>query len=378
MKAIYIGHIGKKGTAMAIHTRSIAQLLEELNYKVSFVVQYVDEKDQFINDKYKYFYTKQIIKLPKLKALEWMFEEILGIKLFLLFKKIAKKERVDLVIFYGYSSEKLIINFCKKNNIKIIVDRTDWFEKEDRKGIFGKIFTWFTDKCITDYDLKTDGVISISNYFYNFYKNNKQKTIWLPPIFNIENNIFFINDKEKIIKLVYAGSLGGQKDTIIPVIKALQEINRNDIKFHLNLIGISSKELEKYFYEDLCKIGVYAHGKKSHEKTLEILKKSDFSILLRQNKRYAKAGFSTKFAESMYFGVPVICTSVGGADTIIENNKDGILLENNEIETIKKCFFRILSFDKNEIADIKQNAYVKGKKIFSGKNYLEIIREFLS
>ena len=40
------------------------------------------------------------------------------------------------------------------------------------------------------------------------------------------------------------------------------------------------------------KFGIICHGKLSHDETLKIVAKSDFSVLLRENKLYAKAGVS--------------------------------------------------------------------------------------
>ena len=381
--AMYIGHIGCKGTAMAVHTRNIAQLLEMIGYQVSFISQCVPRGGSKYdsNDRYIYNYTKQYVKIPKISAIEWIIEELFGIKLFNLFKKKVEKQKPELVVFYGYSGEKKIINYCKKHDIKVIIDRTDWFDADDKEGLFGKIHTkYLTDKCIEKYDLKANGVVSISEFFYNFYTSKGQKTIWIPPIFTDIDYKTNINKIERNnIKLVYAGSLGNNKDIIDPIVNCITNIfNKENIKFILNLVGITEEQLDSRFgNHDWKKHGIFAYGRVSHEESQKIVSQSDFSFLLRQNKRYAKAGFSTKFAESMSLGVPVICTKVGGADSIITDMLDGIHITDNNIETIENVLCSLLEFSDSEINKIKQNTYDTAHQKFLASNYSKKMNEFI-
>ena len=74
---------------------------------------------------------------------------------------------------------------------------------------------------------------------------------------------------------------------------------------------------------------------------LKIVKESDFSVLLRQNKRYAKAGVSTKFCEAMKLGVVGLCAQVNGTDLFVKNMTNGILIKDNSVRTpVGICFRR--------------------------------------
>ena len=380
--AIYVGHIGWEGTAMAIHSRNIAHLLESRGYQVSFVSPCATKQYREFGkeDKYQYYYTKQFIKIPKLRTIEWMLEELYGIKLFVLFKKILKQKKADLVLFYGYSGEKRIIDYCKKRNVRVFIDRTDWFETDDREGVFGKLFTKVcADNCIEKYDLKANGVIAISKFFYDYYSARGQKTIWIPPIFNVPKGLHFESPKASVIKLVYAGSLGGTKDIIAPVVECLvTSLNRDKVCFRLDLIGITEQELSMKFGEHNWQaLAIYAHGRVAHKEAIKIVSNSDFSFLLRQNKKYAKAGFSTKFAESMCNGVPVICTEVGGADVLVQNMKNGILIKDNKKETVQNVLEDLLLLERKEIKKMKESAYDTALKYFDFFSYESEFNTFL-
>ena len=372
---LYVGYVGEVGTAMSIHSRNISKIFQDLGYDIYYLCQYVDEEKRYEND--RYFYTNQYLKIKKFKSVEWMIEEFLALKIYSSLKKKIEEIHPKIIIFYGYSGEKKIIKYCNKKGIKVFVDRTDWFESSDRKGIFGNLYTKFvTDKCIKNYDFNASGVISISKYFEDYYLKNNQNTLWIPPVFDIEVIDEFNKDPE-CINIVYAGSLGGGKDTIDNVIKYFL-INENK-EFNLNLLGIDENQLNNRFgFNDWEKYNINAFGRVSNEDVIKIVSKSDFSLLLRQNKRYAKAGFSTKFAESMSLGVPMICTKVGGADSLIENNKNGILINDNNFETITEVMNNIKKLSNQEILQMKKGAFLTAKKYFDYHNYLLKMNEFIN
>ena len=379
---IYIGHIGEDGTAMALHTRNIACLLENLGYKVTFVCKNVrqPEKQYGKLDQFEYHYTNQYLKLPKIRTIEWMIEEVAALKLMRLFKKINSIKRASFVIFYGYSGEKHIINYCHRHGIKVVIDRTDWFEPDDSDNAFGRLFTKFiANKCVEKHDFLADGVISISRFFENHYKNGGQQTIFIPPLMQ---NIVLAQDispADLPIRLVYAGSLGGNKDSIEPVIECLiNSFNREDVQFKLSLVGIDERQLNKSFGEhDWRKFGIYAFGKISHTEAESIVANSDFSFLLRQNKRYAKAGFSTKFAESLSMGVPVICTCVGGADQMITDMENGVLVQDNSIQSIQSALKKVLTLSEEQRNQMKLEAQTLAMNAFHPDLYKQTLASFL-
>ena len=376
---IYVGDIGVEGTAMSINTRNIANILNDLNYKVFFVCDGFNNRKIISDEKKEYTYTKKKINIPKISGIEYFLEEATGTKKIRLLKNLIKENKPKFVILYKVSGEYSVLKYCKKFNIPVILERTDWFDYCDHKSLIGKILQ-FQLNCTYKYlDKKANGVISISQYFDDYYKKLGINSLYLPPIFDFDlNKKIYRSDSEKI-KLVYAGSLGTKKDLIFPIINALKIINTNEVNFTLDIIGISEEELKKRVNDfNFENIGIRLHGRLPNESTKKIIQKCDFSFLLRENKRYAKAGFSTKFVESMTLGVPVICTKVGGADSIINDFVDGILLENNEVNTLVATFERILKMNKEEILTMKINSYKTACNKFHKNNYKDKMESFIN
>ena len=139
--------------------------------------------------------------------------------------------------------------------------------------------------------------------------------------------------------------------------------------------GRLSNLIEKMCIRD--RYGINCHGRLSHENTLSIVKKADFSVLMRENKRYAKAGVSTKFVEAMSLAVPSICTAVGGTDAFVSDGVDGFLIKDNSVYEILGKLELIVNMDSSEILQMKLNALNKAKHVFSEDQYFEVTKLFL-
>ena len=99
--------------------------------------------------------------------------------------------------------------------------------------------------------------------------------------------------------------------------------------------------------------------------------------MMRENKRYAKAGVSTKFVEAMSLAVPSICTAVGGTDAFVSDGVDGFLIKDNSVYEILDKLELIVNTDSSEILQMKLNALNKAKHVFSEEQYFEVTKLFL-
>lgn len=376
----YIGDVGREGSAKFVHAQGIAKLFEKINYDIVFMCEgseaYEIEKSI---EGFKFKYTRQYITKTKLRSVENVFEWICGIKLWGLLKRNVKEKKPDIIVLYGNVFEKKLIRFCKKKGIKLLLERVDWFEKEDCVYWVEKVIQKQAEKNITYNDFTADGIIAISNYFYDYYSKEKVNVIQIPPLFDWKfSSKPAFKSKYTTINLVYAGSLAGGKDSIESALRAVMQLNQEEIIFRFDIVGVTEAEIDNMVKNsDWKKLGIIAHGKLSHDKTLKIVRNADYSFLLRENKRYAKAGFSTKFCESMFQGVPVICTRVGGADSCVTNFCNGILIENNELETLLKVLNRIATMNRSEIMKMKLNAYNTAQRLFTPDAYISAFDNFI-
>lgn len=225
-------------------------------------------------------------------------------------------------------------------------------------------------------------VIAISKYLYQHYLEQNCNTILLPPIFPEADKkkklIRENSDNRKVLKIVYAGALAS-KDYIDTLLHAIIRLNTDEVRVVIDIIGPDKMQVQKLVGNDeLEKYGIYCHGRLSHDKTLSIVEKADLSVLLRMNKRYAKAGVSTKFCEAMMLGVPSICTSVGGTDLFIKDKYNGFLVRDNDLNTLEATLLDIISLSRDQIEEIKNNALTTANELFTPDKYIEQFNAFLN
>lgn len=384
MKILYVGEsIGQVDTAMFIHVENVAKLLKAKGHDVELLS--LSDKENY-NDKvidgFAYHYTRYYKNRLVRKAINFL-NVIYGYQMLVRVKKIRETFNYDMIIYYGYSAEARLISYCKKKNILFVIERVDWFERSDRKGFWEQyIYQYIVNNCYRNVDFKADAIIVISEYLKKYFSNHNIPVLLMPPIFSLKE---FDNDEidrgghcdsNNIIRLIYCGNLSGDKDTVAPVIKAIENINDKCVYFTLDIVGVTQQDYERKTGDKINNSAVKFYGRMPHKKAVEVLKKSDITILLRQRKKYAKAGFSTKFAESMLCGIPVLCTSVGGADLCIRDMTNGFLLQSNSVNDVEDKLRKILSLKVEDMEKIKNETFDYAKKHFTIESKYEIIDEF--
>ncbi len=111
-------------------------------------------------------------------------------------------------------------------------------------------------------------------------------------------------------------------------------------------------------------------GAVPREKLLEYLNDSGIFVL-----NTSFESFSFQVVEAMAAGLPVITTNIGNLAEIIENDKEGILVEPNNKEQILAAIKKI-SEDKNFSEKIIKNAEKKSRQ-FSIENTLNQLEQLL-
>ena len=112
-------------------------------------------------------------------------------------------------------------------------------------------------------------------------------------------------------------------------------------------------------------------GNLPREKAIGILKISDIYL----HSAYMGGGLSTSLLEAMCSGCTIIATPNEGADEVIENNKNGFLIDKSDSKIIAEKIKEILS-ENTEEQKKSAKTYIEENFIWekSIEKYLEIIR----
>jgi len=268
-------------------------------------------------------------------------------------------EKPDVLIYYGASSRILLplLIYSKVRRIKIVADVVEWQDYSHLHfGRFGPI-ALDVFLCITRLIPRCDGVIAISSFLFYYYKNLGLPTVRIPVLVDTQHNDRSepISDFDKnYLNLIYAG-FPGQKDLLFNAIDAVEQIASEGILIKLHLLGPTKKQLEhlsrKHFSD-----AIICYGQIAQEKVTFFLEQADFSVLLRPDKRYAHAGFPTKFVESMNAGLPVIANYTSDLSLFLKDGYNGFVVADCSVNALIIKIKYILSIGQNTFCQLRINA----------------------
>lgn len=371
-KVLYISWSGLPETAAGIRVYQIAKVLREAGNEVIFLSlsqPTAGKQDEIEYDGFHYILKGQ--SKSKIKNVENIF---CGCTDFCVIKDTIITEKPDTVIVYNEKERmtKKIVSFCHPLGITVGADVTEWYELSRSKK-WNYVVAKNVDYRIRTMDSKLDYIISISPFLTAYYQSHGCKNvIEIPPIIDcVKSEIW--PTSHKIRHLVYAGS-PAQKDLILPYLIAIKDINNDQVKVVADIVGVTKEQVRTLLQIDNPeKIGIIAYGRVPHEECVKVIEKADFSILFRENLRYAKAGFSTKLSESLSLGIPVLCNAVSGADEIIKDGFNGVKIEGCDSASIMKAIERILLLDEGSIDAMKQHAIETAKQRFVDELYTSVL-----
>jgi glycosyltransferase involved in cell wall biosynthesis len=231
---------------------------------------------------------------------------------------------------------------------KIILDSTEWYESDHLPGgPFGlaSLENWLRMNLL--YKL-FNNVICISSFLENYFID--KSPVRIPPLLSNEN--FITPSRPDIrsgINLIYAGE-AGKKDRLTTLIASLPKIQEEiQTRINLHIVGMSKDELSVLLGEgdvrqDYLSASVVCYGRVTREEVLEVYGFCHFSILFRDYKRYAYAGFPTKAMESLASGCPIITNAVGDLSKILANGVNAFILEESQlVQQLPTLFNQVLS-----------------------------------
>lgn len=299
---------------------------------------------------------------------------------------LCGQEKYDVIILSNvyYDFSKCFIDYSKKNSTALVVNAVEWYDfNNDRfAGLFGFIKFVKNRIALKVIHKQMGNIIAISSLLEDYYKDRGCLTIRIPTIIDFDDfNCSEYSRNEKVI-ISYAGN-PAKKDYIGNAVKSLAFLSdeeRNKVELHfygatresLLWLGISES------YLDENKEIVFVHGKIPSGEVGEVIAKSDYTILLRPNKRYANAGFPTKVGESMACGTPVIANITSDLDKYIIDGQTGLVCSDETPESCAIAIKRAIElFGTQEYLEMRKNAHKMAKLSFDFERYVSNLDAFL-
>lgn len=328
MKVLYIGgfQLPDKNAA-AQRVVNIAKAIRDLNFEVYFLNAVKDK----VKSHWTSYFNFECFEYSKHNQIKYLTS-------INVIKKIIKEKHIDVVIAYNYPSIALsrLVHYCNMCQIQIYGDVTEWYVAT------GNIFFRLIKSFDSNYRMKVihpkmDGLIVISEYLYKYYKN-KVYTTKIPPTVDITDTKWYCQKKNNdVCTFVYAGQPNAQKERLDLIVEAIERVS-NNLSLKLKVVGITKSQFEKLYKTRYCGENVLFYGRMSHIDTLDIIKKADWTIIVRDNNLVTMAGFPTKVVESISCKTPVLANNFSNIQDYLTSANSLIIDSISEInKAIIEC-----------------------------------------
>ena len=261
---------------------------------------------------------------------------------------------IKAIISMDYFSVALLklMKYCNRKDIRFIVDTVDWFQKSNAsfpRNIVKDCDTSFRMKYVHK---KTERMITISKFLYEYYKKSVKNIIMIPGIVNGEyHDNSYVPQKQ--LTIAFVGSPGPKcnKEKIDWLIKIVCGINKLETRARFFIAGVDRDTLLSN-RPDLANIerfdeSIFCLGKLDHSECLELIKKCDFAAIIREDTLLSKAGFPTKLGESFQCGTPVIVTPTSNISEFIPSTH-GIIADSCTYQATEKAILQALELSVEE------------------------------
>lgn len=383
-KVLYIGNFDfPEKDAACQRVIGIGKILRDLNYEVNYCginlkcrEQDLQKNGEYYFEGFRYFFRDDLKKNKIQRTLNYYF------KINYIIELVNNIGENNIEIIIGYHLPAVVLlkleRFCKVKKIKLISDCTEWYQaKQISRGIFG--LGYLNSQLRMYYsNFKIKNLIVISEYLEKYYSNIN--TVKIPPVLDIDDEKWNIEKhkyKSKVRKYCYFGS-PGKKDLIKNIINSFESLDKENEKFSLDIIGVTEKQYRDNYDKNYPSYkNIKFFGRVEHKKALEIVGNADFSLVIRKVERCSKAGFPTKFVESMQLKVPIICNLTSDLNNYLKNGKNGFICKDFSINEITHSIKKSLKLSEKELEIMKKEAYKCSVENFYYKNYNNIMKEFI-
>lgn len=369
-----------QGDAAAFRVDAVAQLFEENGFRASFAgwEKPTEGADHYLhrgNDCYPQgeFRERELGLVSRLagfllrghKTLRWL----------------KQQPKLDVVIAYNppalFALRLLLAG--RRGGFRVVLDSTEWYEAEHLPGgRFGPaaLENWLRMRIVYP---RFAHVICISRLLEQHYRG--RNVVNIPPLAApraasdarppIEDGVFFL----------YAGD-AGKKDRLMPFIQALPELQRVlDRPVLLRIAGQDREGLRRLLRaegldEERLLPFVECLGRVSRDEVMRLYGRSHFSVLFREDKRYARAGFPTKAVESWSAGCPILANAVGDFGALARDGVDALVIEERDLATRLPTVLRSI-LEAGSYPRMSTEAARRAQELFSPQAHRDDVARFV-
>lgn len=276
----------------------------------------------------------------------------------------------------------LISQYCSENGIKLIIENCEWYDSSNFKHGEKDPEYVQNQKMIEEGFKQADGFISISRLLDEHNSHFGRYSVRIPTILDSEEVEYSTITQNERIKLIYTGRAGKSKEFLKPIIDALVRDKLLKEKMQFDIYGLNLFQLLRNINYDIllffrARKLIHIHGNVEQVRMPEIIRKSDFQIFVRPNRRSSNAGFPTKLGESMMVGTPVIANDTGDICLYLRDGENGFVINGTGRKDVQTTLRRVIDLKSTERQNMRKKARLCAEQNFDYRKYQKHILDLL-
>jgi len=322
----------------------------------------------------------KIIRFPAFEIISnYPLPKFWSLKFWKLFSNLFK-EKFDITISRTrfFSTSLLALIYSKRKKIKWIhiEHGSDFVQLSSKfKTSVAKLYDHVFGRIIfknSDLNISISG--AVQKFVYKFDKCESPivyRGLDIDEIEKISPDLEFKKEQQEKLIIVWTGRLykwKGVKNTI-EAVKNLPEEIKKKVVFVIVGDGEDSERLR-----EISDSSILILGNKTRKEAISIVKVSDIYV----HSAYPGGGLSTSLLEAMCSGCAVIATPNEGADEVINDNENGLLIEKSDSKLISEKIIALFN-DKEKRLGFAKKTKEKIRNDFgwdkSIEKYLEIFNK---
>ncbi len=333
-----------------------------------------------------YISLTDVPKNPLQKMYRFWNSYVSGNTVFQRLRNVDLSSTKAIIAYHPYSMFlSRLIRFCRKREIALITDCTEWHLHSHLPGGRLGFFYWDQEFRLQRLQPKTGNVIAISAYLERYFQSRNCRTIRVPTQIDADAiDLLPFDDQPRSdkdeLRLVFPGSaLRERWDCIFEAIKQLRDQGRG---IRLDFYGCSKEyflSLTRLKRNILDQLGdaVEFHGRVSREEYVQSVGRADFLIMLRDVARWSQACFPTKVPELMAQGLPLLTNVHSDFGEIIRDGKEGIIVQTPTTADLVSALQRALKLSREERLQMRRQARQRAIECFDYRKYVDALGAFV-